>query len=165
MDVPISLGGLAVIEGSHRLPGFEKIRNTYCEYDTQRTGVVEDAPAQDGWLSADPAELLRFDQAARWVTSDFYAGDVVVFPMKLLHGSVANRSQSTLRLSCDVRYQPASHPHDERYSVGASPGEQAAVDQQRMVKGFGGLDARKVPRVVTMVEQRKRWGIAPRPRL
>lgn len=164
MDVPVSLGGLAVIEGSHRLPGFRKIRETYCEYDTQRTGVVEDAPEQDGWLSSDPAELLRFDRAARWVTSDFSAGDVVVFPMKLLHGSVTNRSASTLRLSCDVRFQPASHPHDERYSVGASPEEQSAVDRQRVTKGFGGAELENARRA-TMVEQRKAWGIAPPPRL
>ena len=103
MDVPVSLGGLAVIEGSHALRGFSKIRETYCEYDTQRAGVIQDAPEQDGWLSSDPAELLRFDSAARWVGADFAAGDVVVFPMKLLHGSVVNGSASTLRLSCDVR--------------------------------------------------------------
>jgi hypothetical protein len=161
MDVPISLGGLAVIEGSHDLPGFSKVRERYGEYDTQITGVIQDAPEQDGWLSSDPAELLRFDSAARWVTSDFVAGDVVVFPMKLLHGSVVNGSASTLRLSCDVRYQPASHPHDERYSVGASLEDQAATNERRMTKGFGGPESTTRVRERTMVQQRLEWGIPP----
>ena len=55
MDVPISLGGLCLLEGSHRLPGFQRVRETYAEHDTQRSGV-----AGDGWLSRDPAELLRY---------------------------------------------------------------------------------------------------------
>ena len=37
------------------------------------------------------------------MTEDFAQGDVVVFPMKMLHGSVTNQTPQTMRLSCDVR--------------------------------------------------------------
>jgi hypothetical protein len=32
-DTPYELGGLCVLEGSHRLPGFERFRNTYGQHD------------------------------------------------------------------------------------------------------------------------------------
>ena len=92
------------------------------------------------------------------MTEDFAQGDVVVFPMKMLHGSVTNQTPQTMRLSCDVRdtrprlmllwfsrpwqdlgvvglqvrYQPASHAHDDRYSVGANDAEQAAANRSRL---------------------------------
>ena len=106
-------GGLALLQGSHRLPGFERVRETYGEHDVHKAGI-----AGDGWLSRDPLELLGFDhgpaaeaagqgEAARWVTADFAAGDVVLFGMHMLHGSVGNQTAETMRLSCDVRFQPA----------------------------------------------------------
>jgi hypothetical protein len=36
-----------------------------------------------------------------------------VFPMKIMHGSITNKT-NTLRFSCDIRWQPASHPVDPR---------------------------------------------------
>jgi hypothetical protein len=163
-DTPVSLGGLALIAGSHRLSGFARVRDTYGSYDTQRDGVIQDNPQQDGWLSNDPTELLRFDDAARWVTADYYPGDCVVFPMHTLHGSTLNQSAGTLRLSCDVRYQPASHAHDERYSVGAqSREEQARVDAARAAtwnSAAGGAARER-----SMIEARRAWGIPPPPPL
>lgn len=36
--------------------------------------------------------------------------------MKTMHGSLPNKT-NTLRFSCDVRFQPASHPVDPRYTA------------------------------------------------
>ena len=67
-DVPVERGGLVMLEGSSSLPGFAQMRDTYGE---QQHGQ---------WFGLDPAELLAFDERARWVTADFRAGDVVIFP-------------------------------------------------------------------------------------
>lgn len=50
------------------------------------------------------------------------AGDVVVFGMFMLHGSSINCSGSSasppkLRLSCDIRFQPAADPVDKRHTA------------------------------------------------
>ena len=55
------------------------------------------------------------DSSCQWRTCDFSAGDVVIFGMGLVHGSTANLT-SRVRMSCDVRWQPAADPVDERYS-------------------------------------------------
>ena len=63
-----------------------------------------------------PAELAR-QRGVRMLTADFRAGDVVLFSMKLLHGTLDNQSPiGRTRLSCDVRWQPSSDPVDPRYS-------------------------------------------------
>ena len=49
-------------------------------------------------------------------------GDVPLFDMFTLHGSCDNHmGGGRVRLSCDVRWQPADLPMDERY-FGAHPG-------------------------------------------
>ena len=91
-----------------------------------------------------------FNSEGRWVTAElFRAGDLVVFPMRTLHGSVRSstrgsnstcqpglfcvrwcnltlssggRAQVTntehrLRLSADIRFQPARDPVDDRYQA------------------------------------------------
>jgi len=70
MDVGLTLGGLAVLSGSHRLSGFERVRGTYMAHDVTTANIDG-----DGWLSRDPVELLRFDQRARWLTSEYRAGE------------------------------------------------------------------------------------------
>ena len=67
-------------------------------------------------LSSDPLECIAFDPAARWLTADYRAGDVLAFPMDLLHGSCTNRNDAAapLRLSSDIRFQPRSEPVDDR---------------------------------------------------
>ena len=103
-DVDLRMGGLAVVEGSHSLPGFAAVRDTYGEQEVH------------GMLSSDPLECLSWDPAARWLTASYKAGDVLVFPMDLLHGSCTNRNPASapLRLSSDVRFQPRTDPVDDR---------------------------------------------------
>ena len=56
------------------------------------------------------------DSSCQWQTSDFLAGDVVIFGMGLVHASTANLTDR-VRMSCDVRWQPAADPVDDRYEV------------------------------------------------
>jgi len=53
------------------------------------------------------------------LTADFRAGDVLTFPMHMVHASLDNPSDR-IRLSSDSRYQPDSLPADERW-VGEKP--------------------------------------------
>eukprot|EP01048_Picozoa_sp_COSAG05_P021763 COSAG05_NODE_4109_length_1670_cov_1.790579_1_plen_334_part_00 len=103
-DVDLRTGGLAVVGGSHSLPGFAIVRDTYGEQEVH------------GMLSSDPLECLSWDPAAQWLTASYKAGDVLVFPMDLLHGSCTNRNPASapLRLSSDVRFQPRVDPVDDR---------------------------------------------------
>ncbi len=105
-DIPVDQGTLAVCAGSHRLAGFGRIRDTYGRMDVDRDGV-------EGWFSRDPLDLSA-RHGGNWCTTPCRAGDVVVFGMHLMHASTTNLTQR-FRLSCDVRYQPASDPVDPRW--------------------------------------------------
>ena len=72
-DIDMDTGGLVVVEGSSQRPGFARLRETF--------GMQE----QFVTLGQDPAELTAPDPAARWVTTDYDAGDLVVFGSKLMH--------------------------------------------------------------------------------
>lgn len=38
-DTPLELGGLAVCQGSHELPGFRRLHETYGNLDVERDGL------------------------------------------------------------------------------------------------------------------------------
>lgn len=104
-DVPISNGPIMVLEGSHLS---ETLRTSYLNRDADRDKL--------GWLSDDPRALRR-QLGGRWLSTDFHAGDVLVFGPDLVHASLDNNSpQGRCRLSSDTRYQLASDPLDERYN-------------------------------------------------
>ncbi len=135
-DVPVEMGSLCVCPGSHRHPRFRRLQDTYGSMDVDRDSV-------EGWFSTDPAEITR-DYGAVWHTGDVSAGDVVVFGMGLLHASTTNRTDRW-RISCDVRFQPAADPVDERWSGADPPGHDPASTD---------------PAVITsMAEARARWGL------
>jgi phytanoyl-CoA dioxygenase PhyH len=86
-DCPRDLGGLAIAEGSNH----------------------------DGWLTHEPASGpggygVRI--AGRWLTTDYRAGDVVLFHSYTVHGSLHNGSVDRVRLSVDYRYQRRDLPVD-----------------------------------------------------
>ncbi len=86
-DVPVSLGGLAVAKGSHK------------------QGKLEDKEAQGaGGRQVDVAEDVD------WVGGDYGCGDVIFLNSLTVHQGCDNLSGDRLRLSCDFRYQPRSHP-------------------------------------------------------
>jgi len=110
-DIQIEQGTLAICVGSHNLPGFEKVRSTYGRMDVDRDRVA-------GWFSGDPLEITE-KFGGQWKTTRFQAGDILCFGMFTMHGSTTNTTHR-YRLSCDVRFQPASDPVDERW-VGENP--------------------------------------------
>lgn len=111
-DVPVTDGPLVVVEGSHR---FRDLIDPMIGFDVARDTHRKATLAQD-------AVTLAHQRGARLLTRNFEAGDVVVFGMYTLHGSLENHSSiNRVRLSCDVRWQPESLPLDTRY-FGANPG-------------------------------------------
>lgn len=124
-DVPVELGGLMLLEGSHlqqeRLRHYlERDVDTYCA-NRRHSQEIESGKKSlewDGSLSKDPASL-REKLGGRWLTTSFQAGDLVTFPMHMVHASLDNPTDR-VRLSSDSRYQPASQPADERW-VGEKP--------------------------------------------
>ena len=133
-DIPVEHGTLAICEGSHRAPEFERLRATYGQMDVDRDNI-------QGWFSENPQEILdKF--GGRWLTAAVKPGDILTFGLYTLHASTTNTT-NRFRLSCDVRFQPASEPADERW-VGAQP------------KGHYAWS--KTPGI-SMAEARKRWGV------
>jgi hypothetical protein len=133
-DVPYAMGPLALLVGSHRGPGFERVRATYGKMDVDRDKV-------QGAFSSDPVEMVdRF--GGQWQTSEFQMGDALIFGMFTMHSSLTNVS-NRFRISADTRYQRADEPVDERW-VGENP-----IAHYGWQKG----------ETVTMEEARKAWNV------
>lgn len=117
-DISYDLGGLIVLEKSHRL---DEIKNTYgqrdvdtyCENEPDAELYAAGKKSWDGALSDNPFELQE-QLGLRWLTTEFKAGDLLTFTMYTLHASLDNQSDR-VRLSSDSRYQLASEPVDERW--------------------------------------------------
>jgi hypothetical protein len=112
-DVSIELGGLAILEASHRLPAYEKIRRTYGRMDVDRDRT-------DGWFSDDPLELSE-RYGGSWKTAEFRAGDAVLFGMYTMHAGLRNQTDR-FRLSVDTRYRPWDAAVDARWVGDEPPG-------------------------------------------
>jgi ectoine hydroxylase-related dioxygenase (phytanoyl-CoA dioxygenase family) len=113
-DIPLSDGPLTLVEGSHKF--LDLIRSVHAkDNQANKSPTVAEQTAFQGEWSADAIAFLR-KRKARLLSAEFCAGDVLVFTLDTLHGSLDNDSQiGRTRLSCDVRYQPWSDPLDERY--------------------------------------------------
>lgn len=118
-DVPLELGGLIVLENSHRISG---LRETYgrldvdvlCENKPGMNELEAHGYCESGAICLNPARL-RDELGGRWLTSPkFQAGDVLIFGMHLVHASLDNQTDF-VRLSTDTRYQLASEPIDPRW--------------------------------------------------
>ena len=94
-DLSPAVGGLLLLEGSHRLPGFECMRRTYGQqFDACRTDI------QTPYIADRREQLQWYDARARWVsgalsdqdkqTGCYHAGDVVIFHRHCVHGSTKN---------------------------------------------------------------------------
>jgi hypothetical protein len=121
-DIPVSLGGLAILEGGHRHRtvvedyGSGDV-DTYCE----NLGEVptEDHQERVSLLAKDASEL-RNRLGGRWLTTDFKVGDLLAFGMFTPHVGIDNTSDNLIRLSSDSRYQLAAEAIDPRW-IGAEP--------------------------------------------
>ena len=114
IDVPKIGGALAVLKGSHQ---FSELISTYGSID------VDDELSNKkfgGWYTQDPLEVQN-QFGGQWQTTDFEAGDLLIFSMHTMHCSLDNRwPDNRIRLTLDTRYQPASEPADERW-IGDNP--------------------------------------------
>ncbi len=136
-DISLELGGLMVLEGSHRrtdvLGAYQaQDVDTYCEngpnVEAVQTGKIHwehwqnwktPGAGWDGAITGDPV-ALREQLGGRWLTSPEYRmGDVLIFSMRTVHASIDNQT-NYIRLSSDTRYQPADEPADERW-IGENP--------------------------------------------
>ncbi len=133
-DTPVEHGTLCLCEGSNHLPEFARVRDTYGRMDVDRDGV-------DGWFTREPMDIVS-QFGGRWLTTNYEAGDVILFGMHTMHASTTNLTKR-YRLSCDVRFQPAHEPMDERWAKGG-PGHQ--------VLGTGAV-------LRTVADMRAAWGI------
>ena len=128
-DISLEMGPLAFCPGSNRL---DILRSTYGTADAHND-------LTDGHLSRDPHDLID-RLGVRWASTPFQAGDVIIFGMYFLHGSLDNVSDR-FRISTDNRYQLASEPVDERH-MGPHPDQIPKAENRK-----------------TMAEMRQKWGI------
>jgi Phytanoyl-CoA dioxygenase (PhyH) len=100
-DTPIEMGGLAYLEGSH-----------HWALAAERNGTRKHPAAS---ITADLPGLADTHDA-RWLLSDFHAGDVMVHSAYTVHAATDNVDpQNRIRLSTDIRYQRAGEPIDWRW--------------------------------------------------
>jgi hypothetical protein len=131
-DIPLEHGPLAVCLGSHK---FDKIKETYGNMDVDRDNI------SNGWFTNDPIEVVE-KYGGQWATTSFNAGDIIIFGMFTLHGSL-NNSTNRFRMSVDTRYQLSSEPMDDRW-VGKTPkGHSAQTNIEK----------------ITMEQARQKWGV------
>lgn len=143
-DVPVAQGTLAICARSHQADGFTPLRDTYGKMDVDRDQVKGDKTI--GWFSNDPLEIIE-KFGGQWQTTDFRAGDIITFGMHTLHASTNNVSDR-LRLSCDVRFQPAGDTMDPRWV-----GDQPIGNPDGLARQSGDLPA------VSMTQARQEWGV------
>ena len=155
-------GGLAVLQGSSFLDGFDTLRRTYVEHDVSNTDI--DA---GGAYGSDPLELSALDPSSQWVTTTYKAGDVLLFGMATMHGplSATRPGPPRIRLSTDTRWQPARDAVDDRHTTGLGPD-----DALWRKHGKYGLDWARDSKALnphkgrwrTMEEAKREWGLLPK---
>ncbi len=135
-DVPLAMGGLLILEGSHHKSAelqsyLARDVDTYCTNHDDAAEFAAGRKWWDGTLSKNPVALQE-SLGGRWLTAEsFRLGDAVIFNMTLVHGSLDNTTDR-IRLSTDTRYQLAGEPIDERWVGERPPGHVAAMKRGRV---------------------------------
>ena len=118
-DIPLSDGPLMLVEDSHKCLDLIQALHAADDHANRSPAAAQQAAFQGDW-SSDVIAFVR-KRNTRLLSAKFLAGDMLVFGMDTMHGSLDNRSSiGRARLSCDVRYQPYSDPLDDRY-FGSNP--------------------------------------------
>lgn len=100
-DCPQTLGGLTYLEGSHRRVLADEAAG---RLKRPAASITADLPG------------LADEHDARWLTTDYRAGDVVVHSAHMIHAALDNvDTGGVMRLSTDIRYQRVSEPIDWRW--------------------------------------------------
>ncbi|WP_375450919.1 phytanoyl-CoA dioxygenase family protein [uncultured Devosia sp.] len=118
-DVPVHMGGLVYLEGSHTLGRTMEAEFAAANADLtpdERVSAYNKNMAAGGWLTKNLAELAdKFD--ARWLMADYEAGDVMLHSPYMIHAATANEAtDGRMRLSTDIRYQRVSDEIDARWA-------------------------------------------------
>ncbi len=103
-DCPISSGGLAYLEGSHREDTLEQ---------STRELAPHDRPADRRPLTHD-LQWMAEHSGRRWLITDYAAGDVVIHSPLIVHASLDCQSEE-MRLSTDIRYLRQGAHYDPRW--------------------------------------------------
>lgn len=130
-DVPLEMGPLLLLLGSQ---DFEKVKASYGKMDV-------DIDKVQGSFSENPFEVME-KHGGQFASTNFQAGDIIIFGMFMMHGSLSNTT-SRYRLSSDTRYQLASEPADDRW-IGENPKQH-----------YGW----KTGKLVNMDTARNEWGV------
>ena len=134
-DASYEDGGLMVMEQSHRI---DRLRTHYCRKDVDsvcsnrktENGSMKKKDPNFGALTYDPVGLRR-NLGLRWLTTEYEAGDLVIFTIHTVHGSLDNHG-ARIRLSTDSRYQRADEPADDRWiSIHGKPPTKHGENSQR----------------------------------
>jgi hypothetical protein len=123
-DIPYELGGLIVLENSHFQRDhlgeyWEFDVDTYCIDEKNDEAHERWAWGKGGGSYSKDAIGVRQEIGGRWLSSEYKAGDLLIFSMFTLHASLDNCTDR-VRLSTDSRYQLASEAVDERW-IGENP--------------------------------------------
>ncbi len=103
-DCPAQTGGLAYLEGSHRLPK-ERLE----VLKSRRT----DRPGDPRPISHD-LSWTQQHLGGRWLYADFTAGDVAIHSPHLVHATFDNATEA-MRMSADIRFVPITVEPDPRW--------------------------------------------------
>ncbi|SEP12897.1 phytanoyl-CoA dioxygenase family protein [Paenibacillus sp. OV219] len=87
-DVPLALGSLSILEGSN-------------------DGGLLQVTGNPG---AGGLESILCGLGYEWAEGDYEAGDIVIFNSMTVHKALPNQLPGRVRLSLDLRFQPASQP-------------------------------------------------------
>ena len=138
-DIPFSMGGLMILEGSHchedLVNGYGQTDvDAYCSDESEISMLIKAAKSADRELTSEESSQIKWNSTGaysndvietqqewggRWLTAQFEMGDVLVFGMHTMHASSDNQTDR-IRLSSDSRYQLASEKIDERW-IGEDP--------------------------------------------
>jgi ectoine hydroxylase-related dioxygenase (phytanoyl-CoA dioxygenase family) len=146
-DIAVEQGPLALCAGSHDDPRFERLRVTYGHHDPDRDAIkgADNAAGHFSWDLDDVTESF----GGRWLTANFRAGDVLIFPALMLHCGLEN-STDAYRISADSRFQPAADPVDRRFM---NEEEDAALLRYRDGVREGKIES------ITMEQARAQWRV------
>ncbi|GFO33479.1 hiv tat-specific factor 1 [Plakobranchus ocellatus] len=149
-DVDIEMGVLAVCEASHRLPEFSHFQATYGRMDAEKVGL-----RGTGWFTEDPFEITR-KFGGQWKTTDFKAGDALIFNLRTVHMSTTNTTNFA-RISCDTRWQPACEEMDPRFCKDTQQASTAKFGLlSKLEDGLANTDK---PAFVTIDKLKEEWRI------
>jgi ectoine hydroxylase-related dioxygenase (phytanoyl-CoA dioxygenase family) len=118
-DVPVEMGGVCYLEGSHALGRqmeAEFTRNALDLTPEERISAYNKKMTEGGWVSKDLPDMAeRFN--TRWLVADYEAGDVMIHSPFMIHASTTNVDpKNRIRLSTDIRFQNVDDEIDIRWN-------------------------------------------------